>query len=180
MCAKTGRVFPLAGFRADARDLLRRAWTLGGCGPEPRLRLHRLGGAAADAEAARILEEADLIVAAFGYRPRALPLFEANGARIALGAETNAAAPLVDGRSRVLGVDGAPLPGVFGIGRAAGYPLRGTHGEASFEGQANGLALWHGEVGAAIVRDLLAARVSHGKGSPARAAGLAAAAAEHA
>ncbi|MBD0273263.1 MAG: aminotransferase DegT, partial [Acetobacteraceae bacterium] len=140
-----------------ARDLLRRAWRLGGCGPEPRLRLHRLGRDP-DAEAERILEEADLVVAAFGYRPRALPLFDVEGERIALRAETAAAAPLVDGRSRVLAADGGPVGGVFGIGLAAGYPLRGTHGEESFEGQANGLSLWHGEVGAAIVRDLLAAQ----------------------
>lgn len=157
VCVHTGRVFPLAGFRSDARDLLRRAWGLGGCGPEPRLRLHRLRQGT-DPEAARILEEADLIVAALGYRPRALPLFGADGRRIALHAETAPAAPLVDGRSRVLAADGAPVGGVFGIGLAAGYPLRGTHGEESFGGQANGLSLWHGEVGAAIVRDLLAAR----------------------
>lgn len=156
VCALTGRVFPLAGFRSEARDLLRRAWGLGGCGPEPRLRLHRLGRGF-DAEAQRVLEEADLIVAAFGYRPRAVPLFDAEGGRIPLHAETAGDAPLVDGRSRVLAAGGAPVQGVFGIGLAAGYPLRGTHGEASFEGQANGLSLWHGEVGAAIVRDLLRA-----------------------
>lgn len=157
VCARTGRVFPLAGFRSDARDLLRRAWGLGGCGPEPRLRLHRLG-LESDAEAERILAEADLIVAALGYQPRALPLFDADGRRIALHAETAAGAALVDARSRVLAADGSPVEGVFGIGLAAGFPLRGTHGETSFEGQANGLSLWHGEIGAAIVRDLLAAR----------------------
>ena len=157
VCARTGRVFPLAGFRSDARDLLRRAWGIGGCGPEPRLRLHRLGRGP-DAEAERILAEADLIVAALGYRPRALPLFDAEGQRIVLHAETAAGAALVDARSRVLAADGSPLEGVFGIGLAAGFPLRGTHGETSFEGQANGLSLWHGEIGAAIVRDLLAAR----------------------
>lgn len=157
VCTRTGRVFPLTGFRSDARDLLRRAWRLGGSGPEPRLRLHRLGREP-DAEAERILAEADLVVAALGYQPRALPLFDADGGRVALRAETAAGAPLVDARSRVLAADGVPVDGVFGIGLAAGYPLRGTHGEASFEGQANGLSLWHGEVGAAIVRDLLSMR----------------------
>lgn len=156
VCARTGRVFPLAGFRSDARDLLRRAWGLGGCGPEPRLRLHHLVQDP-DAEAERVLEEADLVVAALGYRPRALPLFGAGGERIALACDTGASAPLVDDRSRVLAADGSAIPGVFGIGLAAGFPLRGTHGEESFEGQANGLSLWHGEIGAAIVRDLLRA-----------------------
>ena len=174
VCARTGRVFPLAGFRSDARELLRRVWGLGGCGPEPRLRLHRLGRGP-DAEAERILAEADLVVAALGYQPRALPLFDDDGESIALHAETAAGAPLVDSRSRVLAADGAPVEGVFGIGLAAGYPLRGTHGEPSFEGQANGLSLWHGETGAAIVRDLLAARLDD---APARMPDLAAA--EHA
>lgn len=164
ICARTGRVFPLAGFRGDARDLLRRAWRLSGSGPEPRLRLHRLGQES-EADAERILEEADLIVAAFGYRPRALPLFDTAGAPIAVNAETGgAAAPLVDARSRVLAADGTPVPGVFGIGLAAGYPLRGTHGEPSFEGQANGLSLWHGEIGAAICRDVITARVADDAG----------------
>ena len=167
VCARTGRVFPLAGFRSEARDLLRRAWGLGGSGPEPRLRLHCLGQEP-DSEAERILRDADLVVAAFGYRPRALPLFDAAGGRIALHTDTSAAAPLVDGRSRVLAADGTPVNGVFGIGLAAGYPLRGTHGEESFEGQANGLSLWHGEVGAAIVRDLLAA-ARPGRGAAERA-----------
>jgi hypothetical protein len=156
VCSKTGRVYPLGGFRSDARDLLRRAWGLGGDGPEQRLRLHRLAPGA-DANAERVLAEADLIVAAFGYRPRALPLFRAGGTRIALHAESADDAPLVDGRSRVLAADGTAVPGVFGIGIAAGFPLSGTHGERSFRGQANGLALWHGEIGAAIVSALLAA-----------------------
>ena len=105
----------------------------------------------------RVLADADLIVAAFGYRPRALPLFGAAGTRIALHAESADDAPLVDDRSRVLAADGTPVQGVFGIGLAAGFPLSGTHGERSFRGQANGLALWHGEIGAAIVSALLAA-----------------------
>lgn len=171
VCARTGRVFPLAGFRSDARDLLRRAWGLGGCGPEPRLRLHRLGHGP-DAEAERILEEADLVVSALGYRPRALPLFDAGGERIALLSETSASAPLVDNRSRVLAADGSPVEGVFGIGLAAGFPLRGTHGEESFEGQANGLSLWHGEIGAAIARDILLASRQRGRAADPAAAAL--------
>jgi predicted oxidoreductase len=124
-----------------------------GRAPDPRVRLHRLGGW--EDEAARaILGEADLVVAALGYRPNALPLHDAEGAAITLAAETGA--PMVDRHCRVLGGDGAPLPGVYGIGLAAGFtPWGPLGGEESFRGQANGLWLWQNDVGRMIVDQLL-------------------------
>ena len=153
VCPKTGRVYPLAGFRNDSRELLRHHWQLGGLPPEDRLRLFRLEPSTHD-EANKLLEGADLIVAALGYRPRALPLFDRNGAQFPLHSELGTA-PLVDGQCRVLGATGREIPGIFGLGLAAGYPLAGVHGEPSFKGQANGLALWQGEVGAQLVNNVL-------------------------
>lgn len=153
ICRKTGRVFPLAGFRSDSRDLLRRYWGLGGLKPDNRLRLMRLEESRYR-EANRVLEEADLIVAALGYRPRALPLFEGENKPLDLQSDSGTA-PLVDINSRVLDSTGQPIPGVFAIGLAAGYPLAGVHGESSFTAQANGLALWQSDIGANLVSQLL-------------------------
>ena len=153
ICPRTGRVFPLAGFRTEARTLLRQIWGLGDGWPERRVRLLHL--AAPQAAAADVLHSADLVVAATGYRPRALPLFDARGTCVVLQSEGAGAPPMVDGSSCVLDTAGRPVPGVLGIGLAAGFPLAGTFGERSFTGQANGLALWHSDIGAAIATTLL-------------------------
>lgn len=153
ICPRSGRVFPLAGMRSDSRHLLRRYLSLGDAMPEPRLQMLSLDQN--QQQAAALLEEADLIVAALGYRPRALPLYERDGHRIALQSE-RAGAALVDDRSRVLDAGGQPVRGVYALGLSAGYPMAGVHGEPSFRGEANGLSLWHGAIGADIVNQILA------------------------
>ncbi|HEX4376558.1 MAG TPA: FAD-dependent oxidoreductase [Steroidobacteraceae bacterium] len=154
ICLRSGRVFPLAGFRSDSRDLLRRHWGMGGLSSDDRLCVRRLAEHA-DTAAMRLLEEADLVIAALGYRPRALPLRDETNTRVPLLADADRG-PLVDGFSRVLDGDARPIEGVFGIGLSSGYPLAGVHGERSFAGEANGLALWQSDIGIQIVRQILA------------------------
>ena len=69
ICPVSGRVFRLSGFRLDSRELIMRARGIGGRPPEPRLQLHRLG--VDDAASLALLDNADLVIAALGYRPRA-------------------------------------------------------------------------------------------------------------
>ncbi len=83
ICPISGFVYRLAGFRTDSRELLMRASGIGGRPPEPRLLLHRIDEKACD-DTHAILERADVIVAAMGYRPRLLPLFDAIGSEIEL------------------------------------------------------------------------------------------------
>ena len=65
---------------------------------------------------------------------------------------------MVDGLCRVLDASEQPIPGLFGIGLAAGFVPRGKlGGEASFRGQANGLWLWQHDVGSLIVNAVLSA-----------------------
>jgi hypothetical protein len=155
VCPLSGRVFRLAGFRLESRELVLRARGLAGRPPEPRLRLHRIDPAG-DPEAAAILAGADLIIAALGYRPRALPVFDAAGGRIALRGESLAMTKLVGPDCAVLDAAGRALPGLYGIGLAAGFvPSGALGGEPSFSGQANGLWLWQNDVGKLIVRALL-------------------------
>ncbi len=155
ICPITRRVFRLGGFRLDSRDLVMRARRIGGRPAEPRLVLHQLG--TDDVGAQRILSRADLLIAAFGYRPKAIPVFDENGAPIALRCETGPTAPLVDAQCRILDRDARPIANLFGIGLAAGFVPQGRlGGEPSFVGQANGLWLWQNDVGLLIVEAVLA------------------------
>ena len=86
ICAKTGRFFPLAGFRSDSRELLIRVLGLGSLPRERRIELIDLPRARV-ADVAATLEQADIIIVATGYRPRDLPLFDCKGRRIELSGE---------------------------------------------------------------------------------------------
>ena len=154
ICPISGRVYRLAGFRLDSRELIMRARGIGGRPPEPRLQLHRLG--LDDASSRALLDSADLVIAALGYRPRALPVFDEAGRPLPLLAQTNPQARLVDQACRVLDEGGKPLPRLFAIGLAAGFVPHGKlGGEPSFRGQANGLWLWQSDVGGLIVDAIL-------------------------
>lgn len=156
ICPVSGFVYRLAGFRLEARELVLRMLGIDGRTPEPRVALHRVAGDE-DAAARDILAGADLVIAALGYRPRALPLEDADGRPLSIAAHSGA--PMVDDACRVRDAAGAPVPGLYGIGLAAGFVPHGRlGGESSFVGQANGLWLWQNDVGMMIVDQLLAGR----------------------
>lgn len=159
ICPLSGFVYRLAGFRLEARELVLRMLRIGGRTPDPRVCLHQLAGP--DPETARILAKADVVVAALGYRPHALPLLDMAGERIALSAHAPGRPRLADQLCRVTDADGHPLPGAYGIGLAAGFVPEGRlGGEKSFKGKANGLWQWQNDVGQLIVDQLLGQAVS--------------------
>ncbi|MCW6509035.1 hypothetical protein [Lichenifustis flavocetrariae] len=156
VCSLSGFVFRLAGLRLDSRDLLMGILGLGGRPPEQRVVLHRLDHSTS-AESHRVLASADVVIAALGYRPRALALYDADGDDILLRGRLGKE-PLVDDRCRICNAEGHPIANLFGIGLAAGFRPHGPlGGEPSFVGQANGLWLWQTAVGSIIVDSLLAA-----------------------
>jgi hypothetical protein len=155
ICPLSKRVFRLAGFRLDSRELVMQARGIGGRAPEPRVRLHKIEPN--DDRIGAILDEADVVIAALGYRPRALPVLDAAGAPIPLFADQQPQAPLIDKYCRVLDADGQPIPRLFGLGLAAGFvPWGALGGEPSFVGQANGLWLWQTDVGLMIIEAVMA------------------------
>ncbi len=157
ICPVSGFVYRLAGFRLEARDLVLRMLEVDGRTPDPRVHTHLLESGD-DAAAQDLMRNADLVIAALGYRPHALPLFAADGSRIALAADRGAA--MVDRHCRVLDAHGHPVKGAYGIGLAAGFvPWGKLGGEPSFRGQANGLWQWQNDVGAMIVDQILLERV---------------------
>lgn len=148
ICPVSGFVYRLAGFRLEARELVLRMLGIDGRSPDPRVALHRIAGDN-DAPARAVVRGADVVVAALGYRPRAIPV-----AGVTLAADVGAS--MVDRHCRVLDASGVPLPELYGIGLAAGFlPWGRLGGEASFRGQANGLWLWQNDVGRMIVDQLL-------------------------
>ncbi len=150
ICPVSGFVYRLAGFRTDSRELVMRASGIGGRPAEPRLLLHRIGEKN-QGETHAILERADVIVAAMGYRPRLLTVYDAKGDEIELAGRSRNV-PAVDGECRVLDAAGRPIERLFAIGLAAGFRPSGKFGgEPSFSGQANGLWLWQTAVGAMLI-----------------------------
>ena len=153
ICPVSGFVYRLAGFRLEARDLVLRQLRVDGRVPDPRLTVHQVSGDD-DAIARAHLAEADLVIAALGYRPRALAIHDSDGRNVALAAYHGAA--MVDRHCRILDASSTPIPGLYGIGLAAGFvPWGKLGGEASFSGQANGLWQWQNDVGAMIVDQVL-------------------------
>ena len=158
ICPVSGFVYRLAGFRLESRDLVLRMLGIGGRAPDPRVALMHLAQHDA-AEAARVIAGADVVIGATGYRPLALPLFDTDGTPIALACDAPRVGPMVDRHCRVMAADDSVVPGVFGIGLAAGFvPWGRLGGEESFRGNANGLWLWQNDVGQMIVDQILTAR----------------------
>jgi hypothetical protein len=149
VCPRTGRVHRLGGLRGDGRELWRRI--TGRARPaEERITMRRLDetGTAAE-EVRRLLGQADLIVPAFGYRPRTIPLHDPSGRRLRLRADAGGA--LVGPDARVALADGGSVARILGLGFAAGWM---PPGEAGFHGQTNGVWLYHNVYGTTILESL--------------------------
>lgn len=159
ICPISGFIFRLSGSRLEARELLMAARGIGCRPPEARLRLLQVDDGT-NVEALRVLDEADVVIAALGYRPRALPLLNVSGQRIDIYADDTGAQPLVDSDCRVLDGRGMPIDGIFGIGLASGFFSREVvGGELSFSGQTNSLWQWQNAVGHLIAQQLQTAGV---------------------
>jgi hypothetical protein len=160
ICPISGFVFRLSGLRLEARDLLMAVRGIGGRPPEARLRLHQVG-AGSDAAALEILDDADVVVAALGYRAQALPLLTASGRRLDVFADDTGARPLVDGECRVIDRKGRPIEGLLAIGLGTGFFSRElVGGELSFSGQTNSLWQWQNAVGGLIAQQIQTADVA--------------------
>lgn len=147
ICPRTGRVNRLGGLRGNGREIWRQMRHHPGslrvrCQNEMELSATELRA---------LLTEAALLVPAFGYRSRQLPVLDHAGAAIAL--ETDPALPVVDADCRLYCADGSVLPNLFGIGLGTGFrPTEAMGGEPNFTGQANSLWLYQNDIGATVFR----------------------------
>ena len=91
-----------------------------------------------------LLDGADLIVPALGYRLATPPIFDADRRPVPLAND----GPAVGPDSRLLAADGTAVPDVFGVGLGSGFtPWGAMSGEASFSGQQNSLWLYQNGLG---------------------------------
>ena len=104
------------------------------------------------------LAEADLIVAALGYRPHGVPFASESGGELLLASGARYAGLQVDRACRLIDASNRPISGAFGIGLASGFVPRGPKlgGEASFRGQTNGLWLYQHDLGRLLLQQLTA------------------------
>lgn len=80
-----------------------------------------------------------------------MPLYKENGEqRIVLNAPD-----FVNEKSQLLDHEENIIPNCYALGLASNYDLAGRFGEPSFKGQANGLILWHKEIGQHITMDIV-------------------------
>jgi hypothetical protein len=146
VCPATGRVHRLGGLRGDGREIFRRVQGLGGSPSEERVRLRAIVAMRPD-ELREVLDRADLIVPAFGYRLATVPVYAQNGQRIELARS----GPSVDANARLRTEEGGTLPNVFGIGLGSGFrPWGALAGEPAFRGQQNSAWLYQHGLGALI------------------------------
>jgi hypothetical protein len=102
----------------------------------------------------RALDDAALIIPAFGYVPNLIPVFDGNSNEIILSAKRGG--PMVNKRCRITDELGAEIPGMFGIGLASGFvPSGKLGGEPGFRGQTNGMWLYQNGVGEIIFDEIM-------------------------
>lgn len=157
VCPATGRVFRLSGLRGDGREVWRRMHGLAGDEAE-RLFVTKSIHSMQRQELACLLDAADLIVPAFGYRMATVPMFDASGRPIPLAR----AGPAVGSDSRLLIEGGDALPNVFGAGLGSGFrPWGAMAGEPSFHGQQNSLWLYQNGIGEQICTGVRTCALQH-------------------
>jgi hypothetical protein len=152
VCPRTRRVNRLGGLRGNGREMWRRLTRRPGTVPEERVVMLPLSEPhLSNATLRKMLDDAAVIVPAFGYRASTVPIFDAEARRLPLKADSGG--PAVGRDARVLLADGRQLPNVFGIGLGTDFrPWGKMGGEPSFDGQANSLWLYQNDIGAVVYR----------------------------
>jgi hypothetical protein len=146
VCQATGRVHRLGGLQGDGREVWRRMNGKPGTDRDERAVALPIGGLAR-ADLIGLLDDADVIVPALGYRLATPPIFDADRRPVQLATS----GPAVRSDSRLLAADGTAIRGVFGVGLGSGFvPWGGMSGEASFGGQQNSLWLYQNGLGEMI------------------------------
>lgn len=136
VCPQTGRVFRFGGLRMRAAATFRAVRD----GHWPRVRLVDLSSQ--EGGWPRLCREADLVVAATGYRSKALEILAIPGA----GWDTRCR--LRDGKGQV-------VPGLYGIGLSTRVRVLSDGGEPSYRGTVDGVWFYERVVAPIIVEQVL-------------------------
>jgi hypothetical protein len=153
ICPLTRRVFRLSGLRYHSRDVLKQSLGIGG-EKDARIKLVPIP-ATDDATLGRLLEEACVIIPAFGYEPEIIPVYDEKDELLELNVRNGQ--PLVNNYCQVTDHHGNPVPSLYAIGLGTGFnPRHVIGGESSFSGQANGVWMYQNGVGKLIYDQLMA------------------------
>jgi hypothetical protein len=152
ICPRTQRVNRFSGMRGDGRQLWRRIARRPGVTEERRVAIIRLSDPDLTPTALRrLLDNATLIVPAFGYRAATIPVFDCDGRRLALRADQGG--PAVGCDARLLLATGGSITNIFGIGLGTGFqPWGEMGGEADLKSQTNSLWLYQNHIGGLVYR----------------------------
>ena len=146
VCQATGRVHRLGGLQGDGREVWRGIHGKPGIERDKRAVTIPVGSLAR-ADLIGLLDNADLIIPALGYRLATPPIFDADRRPVPLSSE----GPAVGPDARLVAADGTAIPDVFGVGLGSGFtPWGPMAGEASFSGQQNSLWLYQNGLGEMI------------------------------
>jgi hypothetical protein len=154
VCPVSGRVNRVGGLKGDARELARRV--LGFADNGLPIRLVQLGTSAANRDAVVALDEAGLVVAATGYRPRLPQIRKQDGRRITPARSPAGLAVTED--TEIVDKGGETIPNVltYGLGVGIRAPER-VGGEPSNDRAITSVWLYQHDVGRMALRALLGA-----------------------
>jgi hypothetical protein len=153
VCPLSGRVHRFGGLRGDARDLARGVFGLSE-GDATASAVSCLAVAGSEEAVKLALGQADLVVSAIGYDARLPELLTAAGE--ALEVRRREVGLAVSLAGELLEPDGKPIPELLAYGLGAGFaPSTAVGGEPSASTRADGVWLYHHDVGGVILDRIL-------------------------
>jgi hypothetical protein len=154
VCPLSGRVHRFSGLRGDARDLARRAFGFAS-GKELPAEVSCLAVVEERREEIiSALEDADVVVSAVGYDARLPELLGVDGEPLRVSGR-DVGLP-VSPAGELLDTEGRPIPELLACGLGAGFdPSTTVGGEPSASTQADGVWLYHHDVGNVLLDRML-------------------------
>ncbi|BAK85179.1 Rossmann-fold NAD(P)-binding domain-containing protein [Komagataeibacter medellinensis] len=119
ICPVSQFVYRFGGLRYDSRDLAMRLMGIADAPPEPRLQTLQITDSNQTTVQA-VLDRADAIIACLGYRPQRVMILDRHNHAIPLAMD-HPDGSLTGADCGILDETGHEIPGLFGLGLAAGY-----------------------------------------------------------
>lgn len=164
LCPVTGRVHRFGGLRYAAGDFALQVLkgetnsASSNCTVEFKLFENCTPGKKEDLES--LLDQADLLIACYGYRARTVPISDQNGMDVELAHAFDGGLQ-TDGFARVYDKAGRILPGLYSFGLGSGMQVSPTiGGELSYTGRVDGVWLYQNDVGSILLKEVLALNAS--------------------
>ena len=155
VCPITKRVYRLGGIRGDSKELFRQIMGWSKQKVENRVELIKLREDNTTFQKVHsLLQEAVLIITAYGYDTNLLPIYDAQGKEIDLLCDHRG--PRVDSFGRVLAKNGKIIPNILAMGLGAGFRYsEKSGGEKTFTGEINGTWIYQNTIGEIIFNQIM-------------------------